>query len=184
VNETTLALPWDGELERGPVGEYLEVIDIDPASGRLYDPVDLNDPMLLAQDGWPPSEGNPGFHQQMVYAVGMTTIGHFEKALGRKALWAPRYAPADRRQAEGVRGSAAQIYPHAPRQRLLQPREEGASVRLFPRRLGRRRRDLAGLDGLHMPVERHHRPRDVPRAARRPPPPLPGGLQPRRPGLP
>src|SRR5262249_3362043 len=36
-----------------------------------------------------PSEGNPQFHQQMAYAVAMTVIGYFERALGRKSLWAP-----------------------------------------------------------------------------------------------
>jgi hypothetical protein len=100
VNETTLAVPWDDKwddsnrlavaLKPGPIGEYLEVVDIDPASNKIYDPVDLNDKKLLAQDGWPPSEGNPQFHQQMVYAVAMTTIDHFEQALGRKVLWSPR----------------------------------------------------------------------------------------------
>jgi hypothetical protein len=30
-----------------------------------------------------PSESNPQFHQQMVYAVAMTTIQNFEKALGQ-----------------------------------------------------------------------------------------------------
>lgn len=93
VNQTVLSLPWDDapqtreKLEPGPVGEYLEVIDLDPASDRVYAPVNLNDTRLLAQDGWAPSEGNPQFHQQMVYAVAMYTIGHFEQALGRKALW-------------------------------------------------------------------------------------------------
>ena len=120
VNRTTLCVPWDDQpetkepLRPGPVGEYLEVVDIDPASDKVYDPVDLNDPTLLAQDGWAPSEGNPEFHQQMVYAVGMTTIGHFEKALGRKALWAPRYAAADEggwRDAYEV--PRLRIYPHA-----------------------------------------------------------------------
>ena len=27
----------------GPVGEYLEVVDVDPASNKVYEPVDLND---------------------------------------------------------------------------------------------------------------------------------------------
>lgn len=98
VNETVLSIPWDDcpatdhPLAPGPVGEYLEVVDVDPASDRVYGPVDLNDKALLAQDGWPPSEGNPKFHQQMVYAVAMTTNGHFERALGRRALWAARRA--------------------------------------------------------------------------------------------
>src|SRR5215831_9729400 len=49
VNETTLSVPWDDKpstiesLRPGPVGEYLEVVDVDPASNKVYDPVDLND---------------------------------------------------------------------------------------------------------------------------------------------
>jgi hypothetical protein len=89
----TVELPWDWadghNLHPGPVGEYLEVIDYDPASRCFYAPVDLNHPHLLAQDGLPPSEGQPQFHQQMVYAVAMNTIRQFEEALGRVALWAP-----------------------------------------------------------------------------------------------
>jgi len=114
VNETTLPVRWE-ELQPGPVGEYLEVIDVDPASNRVYEPVDLNRSILLAQDGWPPSEGNPQFHQQMVYAVAMTTIAHFEKAIGRKVLWAPRI-PSDKEIEAGAhsqRVDRLRIYPHA-----------------------------------------------------------------------
>ena len=81
-----------------------------------YEPVDLNDKKLLAQDGLPPSEGNPKFHQQMVYAVAMTTIGHFEKALGRKALWAPRESPGREAGAQyelKYEVPRLRIYPHA-----------------------------------------------------------------------
>ncbi len=117
INETTLRLPWEENLQPGPVGEYIEVVDVDPASNRLYDPVNLNEPKLLAQDGWPPSEGNPQFHQQMVYAVAMTTIGHFEEALGRKALWAPRTGtklkPDGTLSPESYEVSRLRIYPHA-----------------------------------------------------------------------
>ena len=123
VNETTLAVPWDDKpltrdaLLPGPVGEYLEVVDIDPATNKIYDPVDLNDLKLMAQDGWSPSEGNPQFHQQMVYAVAMTTILHFEQALGRKMLWSPRFAntgdgtDGDKMKAYEVR--RLRLYPHA-----------------------------------------------------------------------
>lgn len=117
LNEATVATDWDDlptaadPLRPGPVGEYLEVVDVDPVSGKAYDPVDLNDPMLLAQGGLPPSEGNPKFHQQMVYAVGMKTIAHFEEALGRKALWAARPDPADPQKGTEVR--RLRIYPHA-----------------------------------------------------------------------
>ena len=89
ISEVTFKVPWE-PLERGPVGEYLEVIDVDPASGCFYEPVDLEHPHVLAQDGLPPSEGTPQFHQQMVYAVASLTINNFERALGRRSLWAPR----------------------------------------------------------------------------------------------
>ena len=85
-------VPWEPDLQPGPVGEYLEVVDVDPSSNACYAPVDLNHPHLLASDGLDPAEGVPQFHQQMVYAVAMTTIGRFEQALGRTALWAP-YMP-------------------------------------------------------------------------------------------
>ena len=109
MNEVVFRIPWEGRentpaadppladedipgskgLSLGPVGEYLEVIDFDPASGCFYAPIDLDSPLVLAQDGLAPTEGNPQFHQQMVYAVAMTTIRNFERALGRYAFWAP-----------------------------------------------------------------------------------------------
>ena len=89
VNTVTVDIPFEAGLTQGPVGEYLEVVDVDPATGCAYAPVDLNHPFLLAQDGLAPSEGNPQFHQQMVYAVAMKTIGQFEEALGRPIFWSP-----------------------------------------------------------------------------------------------
>lgn len=90
INEATLEVKWEDDLEPGPIGEYVEVIDVDPASQCCYAPVDLNHPYILTRSGLAPSEASPQFHQQMVYAVSMKTIEHFEKALGRVALWAPR----------------------------------------------------------------------------------------------
>ena len=89
INQITIPVVFERQLKPGPVGDYLEVVDVDPASGCAYAPVDLNHPWLLAQDGVDRSEGNPQFHQQMVYAVAMKTIGHFEDALGRPIFWAP-----------------------------------------------------------------------------------------------
>jgi hypothetical protein len=121
INEIVYKLKWEygpddggGGLTPGPVGEYLEVIDFDPASGCFYEPVDLNNPHLLAQDGLPPSEGSPQFHQQMVYAVTMTTIQNFERALGRPALWAPRGDAPPQGDFEYVQ--RLRIYPHALRE--------------------------------------------------------------------
>lgn len=111
INETTIQIPWENGLLPGPIGEYLEVVDIDPASGCGYAPVDLNDPRLLATDGLQPSEANPQFHQQMAYAVAMKTIRFFENALGRVALWAPRFVGKKPDYVQRLR-----IYPHALRE--------------------------------------------------------------------
>ena len=114
ANVATVAVRWEAGLQPGPVGEYLEVVDVDPASGCCYAPVDLNHPFLIAQNGLAPSEANPQFHQQMVYAVAMRTIDFFEKALGRAALRASRYVRNDDGDVTGefyVR--RLRIYPHA-----------------------------------------------------------------------
>ena len=113
ISEITIGIPWEKNLGPGPVGEYVEVIDADPASGAFYKPVDLNDPRILAQNGLAPSESNPQFHQQMVYAVAMTTIGHFEQALGRVALWSSHRENGTTEQFV----PRLRIYPHALRDR-------------------------------------------------------------------
>jgi hypothetical protein len=91
INEAVIDVRWEAELLPGPFGEYIEIVDIDPASRRAYAPVDLNHPHLLLQDGLRPSEAVPQFHQQMCYAVIMRTIEYFEQALGRAALWSPHW---------------------------------------------------------------------------------------------
>lgn len=118
INQATVTVPWESGLAPGPVGEYLEVVDVDPASGCCYAPVDLDDPRLIANDGLGPSETNPQFHQQMAYAVAMTTIQHFEKALGRVALWSPSFqrtanGPARKDGLEEHYVQRLRIYPHA-----------------------------------------------------------------------
>jgi hypothetical protein len=109
INQMTLQVPWE-ELRPGPVGEYLEVVDVDPASRCCYAPVDLDDRFLLAADGLEPAEGDPQFHQQMVYAVAMTTIHNFERALGRRILWSQADAEQNYQFVPRLR-----IYPHAMR---------------------------------------------------------------------
>lgn len=129
VNETVFKVRWEDKLLPGPVGEYLEVVDFDPASKCFYAPVDLNDHYILASDGLDPSESNPKFHQQMVYAVAMTTIRHFEKALGRKALWSAYHATG-----EGDYVKRLRIYPHALRQAnaYYSPRKKSLLFGYFP----------------------------------------------------
>ena len=93
ANEVALPVRWES-LAEDPAGKYFKFDDVD-ASGKRYDPVQLDSPALLVQDGWAPSEGNPQFHQQMVYAVAMRTVEQFERALGRPVLWRPKPNPAN-----------------------------------------------------------------------------------------
>jgi len=74
-------------LNPGPASWRVAVVDYDPANRRYYEPVDLNDPDILLRGGLDPSESNPQFHQQMVYAVATKTLRHFDLALGRWIRW-------------------------------------------------------------------------------------------------
>jgi hypothetical protein len=85
-------------LSRGPVGSRIEVVDYDGANDCFYEPVDLDDKAILMQGGLDPSESDPRFHQQMVYAVSMKVLENFERALGRKITF---------------RGRKLRIFPHA-----------------------------------------------------------------------
>lgn len=115
ISEVTIKVPWE-RLEPGPRGEYLDVTDVDPGSGCFYEPVNLDDPSLLAQDGLAPSEGTPQFHQQMTYAVSRLTIDNFEHALGRKTLWRPVRHPDKHPKDDSVYVPQLRIYPHALRE--------------------------------------------------------------------
>ncbi|MDC8004299.1 hypothetical protein POV27_09570 [Aureisphaera galaxeae] len=116
MNQLTLEIPWETPLDPGPIGEYVEVIDYDPGSGFFYEPVDLEDPNIIARDGLTPSESNPQFHQQMVYAVAMSTIRQFERALGRVAFWADRTVRLEDGSYINKFVRRLRIYPHALRQ--------------------------------------------------------------------
>ncbi len=131
VSEVLTRIPWERNrswadahgtmhtepgLLPGPTGDYIQVIDVDPASDCVYAPVDLTDPHLLATSGLPPSEGSPQFHQQMVYAVAMTTIRHFERALGRQVFWSARSHKAPGRRRTYFPVQRLRIYPHALRE--------------------------------------------------------------------
>lgn len=114
INNLIYKVIWEDNLSPGPRGEYIEVIDYDPTIQKFYEPVDLNDSYLLAQDGLDASESNPQFHQQMVYAVAMTTIKNFESALGRPILWSQRRLKTDGEKHSNTQYvKTLRIYPHA-----------------------------------------------------------------------
>lgn len=116
INEIFYHVPWE-EVTPGPCGQYIEVVDHDPASDCFYEAIDLNNIHLLAQSGCAPSEGNPKFHQQFVYTIAMKTIDHFEQSLGRKIIWAPRVVKTERKGAPPKYTTTyvprLRIFPHA-----------------------------------------------------------------------
>lgn len=80
--------PWVQGAIYEPVsfaGERVEVVDVDAGSttAAWYRPVRLDEANIAMQHGLEPSESDPQFHQQMVYAVAMRTIEQFDRALGR-----------------------------------------------------------------------------------------------------
>ena len=85
-NRITIQVPWEPLLP-GPVGAKIAVVDYDAGNECYYPPVDLEHPLLLARQGLDPTESDPRFHQQMVYAVASRTIEMFESALGRDIRW-------------------------------------------------------------------------------------------------
>ena len=88
-NRIVIEIPNE-PLKRGPVGSRFEVIDYDGPQDCFYPPVDLDDPDILMQNGLEPTESDPRFHQQMVYAVAMRTLENFERALGRRLTFTQR----------------------------------------------------------------------------------------------
>lgn len=104
-------------LQEGPVGARLAVVDYDGAQQCYYRPVNLDDPAVLLQGGLEPSEADPRFHQQMVYAVASRTLENFDRALGRSL----------RLDARARRGRAGQ-----PRLRLLPHAFYGANAFYSP----------------------------------------------------
>ena len=117
VNETVYRIRWEECVLPGPKGDYLEVIDFDPPNGCWYQPIDINHQEVLSQQGLIPSEGNPQFHQQFVYTIGMKIIEVFEDALGRKILWRPLLSKDDEGKYNEEFIRHLRIYPHA----LLEP---------------------------------------------------------------
>ncbi len=88
------------KLLAGPTGERIMVVDYNSTTEKYYRPVNLDDPALLMQGGIEPTESDPRFHQQMVYAVAMRTLENFDRALGRRIYL-------------NKRGKPLRIFPHA-----------------------------------------------------------------------
>jgi len=119
-NQITVRVPWEPLLP-GPTGRKIAVIDYDAANKCYYPPINLDDPLLLANDGLDPTEADPRFHQQMVYAIASRTVHMFEVALGREVHWrrADRFGSSEEnsntfRKTDDIR--VLKLYPHAMQQ--------------------------------------------------------------------
>jgi hypothetical protein len=106
-NRLTIRVAYE-PLGKGPTGKKVAIIDYDASNQCYYEAVDLGESNILGQSGLEPSESDPQFHQQMVYAVTMDTLRRFEAALGREVKWRPDLSPK-----ETPYHGVLKIYPHA-----------------------------------------------------------------------
>jgi hypothetical protein len=100
ILRSELSIPWE-DLEPGPKGSRVHVIDFDATSGYLITPVEMCgdiDPFEEATDD--ELLNNPHFHALNTYVIAMSILGKFEQALGRRVGW-------------GFEGSHLKITPHA-----------------------------------------------------------------------
>jgi len=119
-NQVTVRVPWE-PLAPGPTGHKIAVVDYDAANKRYYPPISLDNPLLLANDGLAPTEADPRFHQQMVYAIASRTIQMFEVALGRTIHWrrADRFGGSGNKENRFRKAGdiwVLKLYPHAMQQ--------------------------------------------------------------------
>src|SRR5271165_5458916 len=149
-NQITVRVPWE-KLEPGPTGRKIAVVDYDANNECYYPPVNLDDPLLLANDGFNPTEADPRFHQQMLYAIASRTIQMLEVALGREIHW----RRADRFGGSAVKENAfpkkddiwvLKLYPHAMQQAnaYYSPQAKGILFGYFPANKTGQGRNLPG----------------------------------------
>ena len=156
-NEVSLKVPWEEDLQPGPVGEYVEVVDYDPGSECFLCPGGPECAVGRGAKRSGPAEGDPQFHQQMAYALVMSTIRHFERGLGRTVLWSPRIVAQEGKKPREEFVRRLRVYPHALRspQAYYSPSKKGAAARLLPGRNVFSRRRAGPRNLLHLPVARH-----------------------------
>ena len=190
-NVMTLSVAHE-PLTPGPRGRNVAVTDYDASNRCYYAPVNLDDPDVVMEDGLPPSEADPRFHQQMAYAVAVKTMENFSYALGRRVEWRKRPAQGAARPTRVFESPPLRVFPHAMQDAnaYYDPDAPRALPRLLRGVAPRGGPQPAGPDRLHLPVPRHHRARDDSRPAPRPAAALPHpdgvrrGRLPRGPGRP
>lgn len=94
------------QLQSGPSGYRVKVVDYDATANALYTPLELksgleeDDPDPYAKAGDERLLSDPRFHAQNAYAIAMRILARFELALGRRVPW-------------GCAGHQLHVAPHA-----------------------------------------------------------------------
>lgn len=102
-NVARVDVPYEPLLP-GPIGTIFEVdarvFDGEGNVKRAHEALDLERPKLMLAAGLEPTQSDPRFHAQMVYAVCSTLYRRFREALGRSVAWG--FAMSDEQEAEKV----------------------------------------------------------------------------------
>jgi len=85
-NVVVAEVPYE-PLGDGLVGRLFDVRSEDWDPNTIWRRADLEDHATLLREGYDPSESDPRFHQQMVYAVASLVHRSFRRALGRQLAW-------------------------------------------------------------------------------------------------
>jgi hypothetical protein len=81
-----VAVPWE-ELDAGPIGHRVQVVDYDASTQTLYRPAPVTDEAFAAPADDAAVLEDPAFHARNAYALVMRTVARFEYALGRRVAW-------------------------------------------------------------------------------------------------
>jgi hypothetical protein len=95
---TSVSVPWE-DLQPGPMGHRVCVVDYDASTGKMYKPARVGDGDVQAP-GDVALLSDPSFHARNAYALVMRTLARFEYALGRRVGW-------------GFRAHQLKVVPHA-----------------------------------------------------------------------
>ena len=121
INEVVYRMPFES-LEPGPFGEYLEVMDFDPASDCWYEPVDLAHEEIAVAARSGAEEGNPAVPSAVRLRGGDEDDRPFRaRARPQDRLVSARLEPEREANEHGPAGrreyvQRLRIYPHAIRE--------------------------------------------------------------------
>ena len=90
ILQAEVRFPYE-DLDAGPTGHRVQVIDYDSTTGTLYKPAEIPAEIPAESSAKPlPNAvvlGDRTFHVQNAYALVMRTLARFEFALGRRVSW-------------------------------------------------------------------------------------------------